>query len=94
MRKSLVQNGTVFLANNLCASSLILLILIGPIWGLMVEMWAGVWKSAQQGKWRVQSQSLSQFLSKVQGREPSQLWWIFPSGLCHQNARQLQGKIE
>ena len=68
--------------------------LIGPTRGLMVEMWAGVLKSAQQGKWRVQSQNSSQFLGKVQGRESTQLWWIFPFGFCHQNARQLQRKIE
>ena len=32
----------------------------------MGEMWASVWMSVQQGKWR----ALSQFLGKVQGRGP------------------------
>ena len=34
----------------------------------MDELWAGVWMSVQQGKWRVPSWGSSQFLGKVQGR--------------------------
>ena len=34
----------------------------------MDEMRAGVWMSVQQGKWKVPSWSLPQFLVQVQGR--------------------------
>ena len=41
----------------------------------MDEIWAGVWMSVQQGKWRVPSWSSSQFLSNVQGK------WTLRGGL-------------
>ena len=39
----------------------------------MDEMWASVWMSVQQDKWKVPSRSSSQFLGQVQGRGPPEV---------------------
>ena len=39
----------------------------------MDEMWASVWMSVQQVKWRVLSWGSSQFLGKIQGRGPPEV---------------------